>query len=908
MLSINCGGGGGGSTSETPVNPPPVAPESLSIINGTIYVGETTGNYPEGLVSVVGIISVDKDGNEIDRKSISTSDGKFSLNIGLNSNGGSIVITVNAEGYTPGTKTIYYNSPKDFRNLMISVRIDPVAKKVVSITEIKVSSNCENVAKINFYEGRKGYIYTADVSSDPLRLSVAIPVEKLQTDVENILVEYKGYKPSDPDDYQNFPGEYTDNDEQLISVGFFTLDIKDLKTGKNPFTQEISTQLVKGRGEYYRLLSFVDCQQLNKIKGVLDSLDEDPQKNGIQLSFYAFDWDKGKWVKAGVGTFVSSQDVEFEKFGEDINTIDTVWDYIIFNGCIDNDTQTVTPYIDVNGDSLLDDVSCRGNYVITNENDICTSVKPVYVVVSVTNPQLQWKNLDYIKPASGTIEFTVVVKDDEGNPVATPVFVVPSNDQCIEFAQGYTSQENGQAHLQTLKYCDPSNAYIGYINPFTGMYVEDSQNTVTVEDGSVINITIVNPLKCKITGVVKNEQNVPLKDIPVYAYSDYLPFYRTVLSNNSGVYTLDAPCDVPVKVVVSYREDKALTANINGVKDGNEDNDDGSTAYMQTFVLGNYPPEGYGYLSTYSTKWGSTVEAYLYAWDYEGDLPIRYKLKLINQDNDVVKSYTGTVSRNYAQTKVNINTSDLPKTADVYKVVLILVDRGFSGDIGNLSQEYTEIEIGDLHVNIDNSPPTIIYFYPGQETVSKVGSTVTLYGNGYDIDGDPLSSRVSYRCFDNDENLIDEGYTPNGDNILTEGYEEFAIPANPDIKRCEFVWELSDGKATSYSQTVDVEIKNSPPSVYIWPEEYVVSIENETTTIYAIVSDPDGDDVTCNWYINGVLDNDQHSCQEYILSLEGYDPNTDIEIRLEASDGIDVSFEEITIHYGKPGDLEIIIQ
>ncbi len=922
LLFINCGGGGGGGSTSVPEEPenPPVVPQSTSIIKGLIHIGEELNNYPTGLVSVVEVISVDKKGEEIDRKNVSTTDGRFSINTALDENGGSIVITINTDGYTPGTKTINYKSPDDFKNLTISVRIDPVAKRVISISEISVTAKKEKVIKVNFYENKEGDIYTAEKSQDPLMLSLAIPIEKLQEDVENVLVEYKGYKPSNPRDYQNFPGTYTDNDEELISIGFFTLDIKDPKTGRNPFVSNISPQLVKNKGEYYRLLSFVDCEQLLKIKEILGSLDEDPDKEGVQVTFYAFDFSKGKWVKAGIGTFVDNEEVEYEQFGEDPNIIDTPWDYIVFNGCVNDEKCSTTNLesracVDVDKDNKLEDVSCVGNNVITNEDDICTTQKEVFVVVSVTNPELQWKNLDYIKPAVEKlkISFSVSIKDDKGNPLAVPVYVYPDfNSNCIDPVNGVTSEKDGKITFETIRYCSGNTVpvHIQYINPFTNQYELYSPSPSNISDGQTINITISNPLKCKLTGKVEDTDGNPKEGIYVFVEAQAFDFYNSGYTNEEGIYSFNVPCDTSVKVVVYPYFDKPMNVNVNGVLELYELNDDGSILELKTYRVKNNPPDGYAYLSTNYTKWGAKIDAYIYAWDYEGDIPIRYKLKFINQNNEVVKSYTGQIRYNYGFAQLTIDTSELPEKSETYRVVLVLVDSGYNGNINSLSQDYKEIEVGILSVNLpeENTPPSIVYFYVTPNKISRVGLPVNIYGNGYDIDGDTLSSNVYYRCIDNDENVIDSGFTPNGQNVLYRGYEEFIIPNNQKIKICQFYWYLKDGKVETVSDPVSVVIENTPPSVYIWPEENVVSVEKTQTTIYAIVNDPDGDNLTCNWYVNNVLDNDQHSCDEYILSLEGFDPRTDIDIKLEVTDGIDTSSSTTKIHYGQPSNLDIIIQ
>jgi len=621
-IVLSCGGGGGGTniTVNPPVNPP-ISPSGFSVITGFIYIGNDTTNYPAGLVSNIEIISIDKNFNQIDRKNITTNNGKFALNVGLSENGGRIVVNVSADGYTPGTKTIEYNSPDEFKNIKIGIQIDPIKKVIVSIQEINITENKNKNINVVFYRNNGriiGKVAPSDINGE-LLLSLSIPVKKLQAGTKNVLVSFKQYKPSNPKDYENFPGTETDNGDSLVSIGFFTLDIKDPKTGKSPF-ENISPQLAKNNGEYYRLLTGIDCQQLLKIKNILGSLDEDTGKNGIQLTFYAFDSDKGVWVNAGEGTFVSSWNIKYGEVGENLNTIDTVWDYIIFNGCINDDPCSFNPNstacIDVNNDGVKEDVSCLTNHVILNENEICTSINPVYAVVSVRNPNLTWKNLDYIKPKTEKIVINVITKDDKGNPVPTYVGILDGGNNCIEFASGYTSSQNGKATIETLKYCNPTKIYVEYMDPFTGLFIKYPNSPIDIHDNDTVQITITNPLKCKVEGkVINGETGTGMANIPVYVYEKNGPFYSTTFTDNDGNYRFSVLCSKSIYLTVPNLENNEKSFNVNNIVDNDEQSDNGTVVVMKDILMENNPPDGYGTLSTYSTKRGEKIRAYIFAWD-----------------------------------------------------------------------------------------------------------------------------------------------------------------------------------------------------------------------------------------------------------------------------------------------------
>jgi len=220
--------------------------------------------------------------------------------------------------------------------------------------------------------------------------------------------------------------------------------------------------------------------------------------------------------------------VRYYESGEDNDVVDTAWDYIIQNGCI-NDTPcdpanpTSIACIDVDNDGNVEDVSCSGNHVITDENNICAEetngeFSDTYVVISVTNPELNWKNLDYIKPGTGKVECKITIKDDTGNPIPTDVQTYADNNGCIEWSTGTTSAQTGEITLSTLKYCDPANGIIEYFDPINNMSVQyDGNNDGTPDTVTFcppndqnctceVNINIENINKCIVEGYINYKQ------------------------------------------------------------------------------------------------------------------------------------------------------------------------------------------------------------------------------------------------------------------------------------------------------------------------------------------------------------------------------------------------------------------
>ncbi|WP_457624226.1 hypothetical protein [Persephonella sp.] len=910
----------GGSTVESTITT-----QSLSsTITGSVSVtGVTAQSLPADLVVLVDIKSIDESGNEIDKKLVQAENGYFSGKIIVSPTGGKIVVTASADGFSEGTKTIEYSNPSDLLNLNISIPISPVSETVVNVPSIEIGANSTqtngNILKISFVkQGNKieainttNENISALSSNNNLVMDLAIPITKLQADTPALKIAYQDFNPSNPDDYANFPGEATDDGNELISIGFDWLEITDATTGENPFKVEgeISSQLAKDElGEYYRLLRYVDCVQIKKIKNAI-TLDENPDKEGVQLTFYAFNSDKGAWVKAGEATFVNSYNVNYYEMGEDEYIVDTAWDYIIKNGCI-NDTPCdpnnpiSTACVDVNNDGTYEDVSCEGNNVILSEADICENINPAYVVVSVTNPELTWKNLDYIKPAVDEVECKITIKDSQNNPLSTEIYVYSDLNGCIGSVNGYSSASTGEFVAKTIKFCDPPNGVISYFNPVTSS-LEDYNNGQPVEFGQncEINITIENPNVCLVEGVIKDsETGQGLDNIFVSVYDYMYTVYRIGYTDNNGRYQITVPCG---KSLILETYGTTYTFNVNGSIDINEIEDIDNKVVLKDIEIYNNPPSGYGELSTNLVLKGSSIKAYFYAWDYEEDLPMSYKLKVLNKsDYSTVFETTGQVNTNYALTSVTIDTENL--SAGDYSVIVYLVDSKYSGDINALSQSYTEISIGEFSVYEGNPPPVISYFYAYPSVVPYAGETIELYGAGYDIAGDSLTSTLTYECYDSANNLISNG-SVTADDLLNTGVLEFTLPNDPTIVNCNVTWELSDGVNTTQSN-VSIRVHNNPPEVYLWTETPVVGEGTQSVTVDAYIYEPENENYTCKWYINGILQ-DTTTCDSITVNLDGYTPPVSIPVRIEVTDEAgNTGVSEISITYGTLSEVNINIQ
>lgn len=918
-LIYSCGGGGGGST---PTTNAPTIQTTSSNLGGKVIAENpevSTQSLPSDLKVLVEAVSINSKGEEIDRKVTEAQNGYFSVNLKLDNNGGKIILTASAEGFNKGTKTIEYTNPSDLKNLNIAIEINPVKQVIVQVPSINIpaaqSANKGEFIKIAFFKDKNGITKTAvgdqikalAANGYKLILEMGIPVSKLQEGTSALKISYKNYDPSNPDDYNNFPGENTVDGKKLVSFGFDWLDIKDANTGKSPFSK-ISSQIARSDlGEYYRILRYVDCTQLNKIKKALGTLDEDPNKPGIQFTFWAYAWDKGGWVKAGQGTFVNSYIDNYYIQGEDEDKIDTAWDYIIKNGCVNQEGATVN----LNGNSV--NVSCQDNNVIVDEGDICKGNTNTYVVVSVTNPDLQWKNLDYIKPANEKIpevSCNITINDEKGNPISTWVEAKPTND-CMDWVGSYTD-EKGQVTLKSSNYCANDNnkspqAKITYYDPINNKYVDYEPNQ-TFGESCKIKIPIQDINKCTVEGYIKDEEtNKPKGYVSVWVYNDNWSVYRWGYTDNNGKYSIKVPCATDLKLASYYNYDdryilNPYTFNVNGNVDvGKDETDDvNNIATLKDIKAKNNPPYGYAWLSSSNVKQGSSITATLYAWDYEGDTPIQYIMKVYDENNNVVISKTGQIKDNYSRIEESIDTTGL---SGKYSVKFIIADSGYKGDISKLSQETTTINAVTFEVYSENAAPVISYFYAYPSTVPSVGKTVTLYGSAYDIDSTNLTSTIDYIC---KGNSVSSDSVQEAD-LLNKGYQKFTIPNNSSISYCDISWVVSDGEKVTTSKQVRIYVKNNPPQVYIWADSQVVPKTENSVTIHSSVYEPDGENYTCEWKVDGNVAST--NCQDYTIDLTKYNPPAKINVELCATDASGgKSCSSLTLMYGTPSNVNIKIQ
>ena len=598
LTSCSTGSSGGGG--------PGVDQTQEVKVSGAVSID---GSPPDQSMTVK-IVSINSNGTKVDTQTVNTVYSR--TNPALNGNfqatvkakkGGKIIVTAKGSQTTEAGRVIEFKGQKE---LTVNLQANTVTTQTVNLSNgLVINSTGKRYVRIALTKDRRGspkLVAGLKAQNTPGKvIDIAIPVSALNSNTTTVNVSYRAFDPSNPDDYRSFPGDRTDSGDRLVSIGFDYLDITD-QNGNNPFQSDgLNSQLVSG--EYFRILRYVDCNQIQNIRNMLGSLDEDPSKPGVQLTFYAFDFDQGSWVEAGQGTFVDTDTIDFTN---------TEWDTIIQSGCDPSSSST---------DNNDGSAGCSEYGIFTDENDICTDYSD-FVVVSVTNPDLQWKNLDYVVPEGRELSCTVKVVNQNNDPV--PGAWVSASSSCMSFAEGVTDQ-NGEVELIALGYTDPCLAQVDawYLMNTAGA-------TANFDSGNQCQITLIleNPYECTVSGKVVDESNQPVEGFIVGTVvanpSGTQYYYNWGITDSQGNFSIPTVCGGDGVV---YAKNTFKAYNVNNQRDFDEVSDNGTEADVGIMQIINDPPYGYMWLF-YQDQFqaGDQFEVGLCAYDMENDYDISYTI------------------------------------------------------------------------------------------------------------------------------------------------------------------------------------------------------------------------------------------------------------------------------------------
>ncbi len=502
----------------------------------------------KGSVNVKGasiyINSIDSQGKLIKRIEVKVEGTQFSTKVPYSERGGFLVFV--ADGgvdYIRATKTIKYKARKDIDNINVSLELLKVNKIKINVKDgLTITDDGRKYLRIKLGDIKAMSGNTSKV------IDLSVPLYAFQQITDTVEVRYRSFEPSNSADYRFFPGEEDENGNRLVSVGFDYIEIVDVVSGESVF----EGVEVKQGDEYLRMLRWVDKIQLSKIRRGKGSVDEDSNRGGIQVTFYAFDSNKGRWVVAGQGVFVKNSS---------INYTSSTFDNILRNGCANKQ-------------------ECDNNSVFWDETEMFNA-QEIYAVVSITNPDLRWKNLDYIVPGD-PVECTVIIKDEKGNPIGTFVEAVPYGDNNIEYTYGYTSPSDGRAILSTVAFGSPANAMIYYQNPrlnwiIEGMCEEANSYVVAFGENCVCTINTGDIEVCTVKGNVTDSNGNPVSNAFISIKNG--GFFTFTFTDNQGNYSAQVPCNKDLTIYVDYSYGP-YNFNVNGVINDKESSDDGTTSVV----------------------------------------------------------------------------------------------------------------------------------------------------------------------------------------------------------------------------------------------------------------------------------------------------------------------------------------
>ncbi|NPA41894.1 MAG: carboxypeptidase regulatory-like domain-containing protein [Aquificae bacterium] len=746
---------------------------SVTTVTGYVYTGLNNLMLSMQLPqpATVEVISIAPDGTQIDKQT-TTSTGVFSVDIKAKE-GGKIIVSAHIPGYTKAIRTLKFPGTDE---VSVTLSLDRLQESSFNLNTdgIKMNSNGRSYVRIAFAEngGELVPLTGLQAMNAPDKvIDIGIPLGVLNTDT--VTVRYRKYVPSNPYDYRNFPGEEIQDGSKLVSFGFDYLEITD-GNGNSVFGgQGLTAQLL--RGEYYRILRSIDCTQLNNIRNSLGTLDQDPSKPGIQFTFWAFDTSQGIWVVAGEGVFVENNTIDF---------MNQEWDTIIQSGCDTGNSSSN------NSDGIA---SCQEYGIIMDENNICDNRD--FVVISVTNPELEWKNLDYIAPGNMELSCTVVVKDKNGNPIPG-VFASTDENYCMSYGNGVTDV-NGRTVISTVGWSgNDCTADITLFHPDLGSITEYGV-TFTADGSCNVEITWDIDLACVVEGKVVDENGQPVQgatvlNFIVYQNPDWEMWVTQMVAvgttDANGEYSIQTPCLFNAFVQVN---DRIKNYNIDGSVRFDETSDDGTTARLEDIVITNAPP--IGTVNVRNLTPGASTTISVCATDPEGNYPISFVLK---ENTTTVASGQLTPTQNCTTVSHQIPTSggtyefsaeftdSKGKTAPSQVKDVLVIDGANSNHYIKMTLQGTsELEIYQFLYPITYASSFWLNISPEDSDQTHTPSVT-----------------AQYTCYDSDGNVAFQNST----TISSTPYSIFDFQEGVELSYCDFALTVSDSNGLSGNADIRV--------------------------------------------------------------------------------------------------------
>lgn len=790
---------------------PPVTPSEVTkVVSGSIEDADQVNGAIVSAAAVIDNLTVEvtsynNDEEVVDRKVVNTHSGMFTTEIKLSTEGGKVEIVINKDGFSPFNRIVSFNTPEDITLRAVLNKVQTFVVPVDNSSIVKNAENGKDYVSFTLIRDKGGKRELVASSASKIRAAngaiveytMGIDADKLKDGIEGIRADIKNYTPNDPDDMNNFPTTDS-NDGELISAGFDFSKLTDSNDGSKIFNQaEISSAQVEPE-VYAYATKYVECSNL-----LGDMTDGDDK---YTVNVYVLK--NGVWKNIGQAYIVEGWDSESPKNPTLVCDSDTLYEY-------------------------------------------------EYARLEITDPDFAWVNLDYPLSWLSSTNVTelcaeITFEADDNTPLKDKYIYLEyyDNDSTKGFSGGYTYAYNSKATINILANdSTDTSATVVYDNPFT--YAKETQDiTLGISpDCNKITKTVNNPLQCELTGEVLDEEGTPLssKYLYIYDYNGY-GYYGYGITDNNGKFTVKVPCD---KDLLAYYNNERKHAKVDKAKNLDEVDID-----KISFTKENQPPYCYGYLSTYSYKIGGSHSVYLYAYDYENDYPVSYKL--LENGVTVSSGEFGQNEYSYKEHKVS------SKGAGNYTYTLNVTDSK-----GKSNSCY----IGKVEVVEGNRAPIISYAY-ASPTKIRFDKTINLNASATDPDNDPITYLWNVQS---------------GSCQINNPTSQNTTISSSAAGKCNVKLTVTDTKGASVSRTVAVEFTtNTSPKINSITSDKTNIRANETVTLTCNASDPDGDDISYLW-TNNYDDNEGNSATYSFTAPSNVDNITSITFTCKVTDELGAS-------------------
>lgn len=560
---VGCDGAvSGGGSDPTPTATPVITPTTTPTptqqaqIASTLYLQGTASETVAGDNPIVGanvtvtVSDEDSAGARRVRNFYTTTDdnGDYLVsleNVVVQAQDAYIEIVATKSGSTDGIRRVTSFSSASSQTINADLIMSSESVAVVAVADADVQLGTAAAAaglgprvRFRLYQGSDDtparvfigdqYDQAAAATGSNPDVDVILPVAALGNNISAVVAGIQGFTPTDPDQVQNFPGEFVGNgdpsstdvgvsfgsgtgDDQyrLISSGFAQIRLED-QDGNTLALSEGPSAAAEDAPKIYMELD------ASVFSTILE--DRNPQVSGIQVPIFIY---RDGWEFAGNGTLVVPD-------GND--------GYTDYSGTV----------ADLQGNS---------------------PPASLYAGLDITegNEWIKWVNLDWPIQTEGvaTVDFCF---DGSLNYAATAgqdplpyngylnIQTPDSGNLNAYVANGVISVAQ-QSMVSTGFDADISSWTFRAVNRLIGRFVtltpaDESLQVVT--DGTCTDLgsfTLSNPLQCLVQGTVSKQGSATANQL-VEVSTD--SGYRTrVLTDDSGEYSAQVPCDVALTVRAS---------------------------------------------------------------------------------------------------------------------------------------------------------------------------------------------------------------------------------------------------------------------------------------------------------------------------------------------------------------------